>query len=93
MVTASRMQDILQIRKNKLLFRDQTVVPILFVKFTFRALGVERTRGGAIAIECLRKNKFLFRDQTVFPCIVVKFTFRALGVEKTRGGVIAIECL
>ena len=46
MVIASRMQNIVQIRKNNTYFVPRTLVR--FVVFTFRALGIESHHGGAI---------------------------------------------
>ena len=48
MVTASRVQNMVQIRRGKNIFRDEKVFSIVFVIFTFRVLGVESPRGGAI---------------------------------------------
>ena len=45
MVTASRMQNMVQIRKNNVYFVTRNIV---FVIVTFRALGVESPRGGAV---------------------------------------------
>ena len=46
MCTASRMQNMVQIRKKNIYFVTQ--FSFIFAFFTFRALGVESPRGGAI---------------------------------------------
>ena len=59
MVAASRMQNMVHIRKKKHLFRDQHV----FVVFTFRALGVESPpspRGAMFASLVLGLDSYSF---------------------------------
>ena len=50
MVTASRMQNMVQIREKKV--RDQQFVRSFVLNFTFRVFCVESPRGGAIGIHC-----------------------------------------
>ena len=46
--TASRMQNMVHIGKEKHLLRDQNVFRLFLILFPFRALDVESPRGGAI---------------------------------------------
>ena len=59
MFTASRMQNIVQIHtKNKYFVIKQFSI---FYIFTFRAVGVESPRGGAITVPELAFHKMNFR--------------------------------
>ena len=49
MVTASRMQNMVQIRKETIYFVTKKFVHFFLYFFTFRALGVYSRRGGAIS--------------------------------------------